>query len=721
MASQTSPAIQLSMSVDELPQVSARRGRQFKRLGIRTVSDLLRHVPLRYEREHAEGSIADLPLNEIGSARGTITAARWVPQGGGFRGIGRKGRFEATLDDGAATLLLTWFHSSHLRGQIHPGMEIRVQGKTKLYGEFPQMVNPRWERLDDREDMNAARGRHRPVYPATEDLGSAFIERLIAELLPALREQIVDPLEEDFVRHRCMPDLGEALRRVHMPADEDEAHGARRRLAYNECLLVQLGVAVKRHYNRTILAAPKLTWNAAIDTHIRQRFPFHLTGAQDRVVRQIAEELQRTVPMNRLVQGDVGSGKTVVALYALLMAVADRKQGALMAPTELLAEQHHMSICQMLTGSNVGIELLTSGRSTSGTAARTAALERIESGQVDLVIGTQALLTESVRFRDLAVVVTDEQHRFGVLQRARLRSPAAEGAADGDRSWAPHNLVMTATPIPRTLSLVVFGDLDVSTIDELPPGRAPVTSRMVTEDESDRVYGYLADRVATGEQAYVVVPTIDSSGQESAAQLKSVRDHARLLKDKYFPQQQVEAIHGRLKRNTRQAIMDRFRDGKIHVLVATTVIEVGVDVPNATLMVVEHAERFGLAQLHQLRGRIGRGTHGRESLCVFVAKPATDEAEQRMEAIRSTTDGFQIAEHDLQIRGMGDFFGTRQHGAPPLRIARIPDDLDLLQMARRDAEAIVGEDPSLERSAHRLLRGVLVQQYGDTLGLIDVG
>jgi ATP-dependent DNA helicase RecG len=466
-----------------------------------------------------------------------------------------------------------------------------------------------------------------------------------------------------------------------------------------------------------------------------------LTGAQDHAVAEIVADLRQARPMNRLLQGDVGSGKTVVALYALLLAVADRRQGALMAPTELLAEQHYLSISRMLKGSTVRLVLLTSGQAGAGSAERAAILHKIESGEADIVIGTQALLTESVRFKDLAVAVVDEQHRFGVVQRAVLRARAAgtesaaaggtggtggSGGAGGGRLPAAHCLVMTATPIPRTLSLTVFGDLDVSTIDKLPPGRTPIATRVVGQDKADEVYRYVATLVAKGRQAYVVVPTIDAGGQafggpESVSQLKNLRSHAALLRQRYFPGIAVAEMHGRLKRQTRGHIMERFRLGQVRVLVATTVIEVGVDVPNATVLVVEHAERFGLAQLHQLRGRVGRSSDGTRSVCVFIAEPNTDESRRRLEALAASTDGFKIAEQDLAIRGMGEFFGTRQHGLAPLRVARIPEDMDLLKLARHDAQTIVDGDPTLSDPSHERLHKVLVRQYGDALGLIDVG
>ncbi|MCE9591212.1 MAG: ATP-dependent DNA helicase RecG [Planctomycetes bacterium] len=715
------PDIRLSTPVRDLPGIGVRRADAFSRLGIQTVFDLIRHLPARYERHFAEGCIADLPMEGVGTARGTIVNTRYItPMGRG------KGRFQATLEDHSGRISLTWFNAGYLREKLHPGMTVRVQGKVKAFGGYPQIANPKWEPLDDPNRENTADERYRPIYRALENLPSARIEELIALVLPKVLPQIVEPLPVEMLHHHAMPALPEAYRLIHLPEDEEEAATARRRLAFNELLLLQLGITIKRHFNKTSLVAPRLKWTVAIDRHIRDRFPFPLTPAQDGVVKEIAQDLQRPQPMNRLLQGDVGAGKTVVALYALLMAVADRKQGALMAPTELLAEQHYASVGRILAGSNVRLALLTGAIDAAG---RRELLADVEEGRIDMVIGTQALLTESVRFRDLAVVVVDEQHRFGVLQRAAFRergagenSPAVVGGTPKTGPLrSPHYLVMTATPIPRTLSLTVFGDLDVSTIRGLPPGRAPIVTRVVPQAKADEVYRYIAERVKKGEQAYVVVPTIDATGHESAVQLKSVREHAKHLQDKFFSGLKVETVHGRLASETREAVMERFRSGRTQVLVATTVIEVGVDVPNAMVMVVEHAERFGLAQLHQLRGRVGRGTDGRKSLCVFISEPVTEDAAARMAVIAETNDGFRIAERDLEIRGMGDFFGTRQHGMPPLRIARIPEDMPLLQLARRDAEQMITADPALTRPEHTLLRRLLVQYYGDALGLIDVG
>ncbi|MEM8738245.1 MAG: ATP-dependent DNA helicase RecG [Planctomycetota bacterium] len=773
-ASACEPGLRLTTAVSELPGVGKRRAQALGRLGIVTVTDLLRHTPMRYEKEAAEGAIGQLPTDgkTVGTARGEVVACRWVPG----QGYGRKGRFEATLSDlaedfsgletptaglvlppsgtrggaeasvasslgapagggsagstsegstsagstsGGGTLRLTWFNAGYLRERIHAGMRLRVSGKAKMFGPYPQMVGAKWEVLEDEAASPTAKAdRLRPVYPATEGLASTVIERVVEEALPWALTQVVDPLPEELLTHHAMPSLGEALRMMHRPADREEPKAARRRLAFNELLLLQLGIAMRRAEVEQKCAAPALHYSEAIDAHIRERFPFALTDTQSAAVAQLAEDLTRERPMNRMLQGDVGSGKTVVALYALLMAVADRKQGALMAPTELLAEQHYLSITALLAGSNVRVALVTGNQRED--------LGAVASGEADVVVGTHALLSASVTFRDLAVVVIDEQHRFGVMQRASLRQPMAEdpGGTDGRsgrRERMPHTLVMTATPIPRTLSLTLLGDLDNTTLTGLPPGRTPVQNRVVGPGQSDEVYTYLRTRLERGEQAYVVVPAIEArGGGESAQTLKSVRAQAELLREKFLAGYEVAAVHGKLKRETRQRVMERFRRGEVAVLVATTVIEVGVDVPNATVMVIEHAERFGLAQLHQLRGRVGRGG-GRRSLCVFVAEPTTEDAEARMDAVASTNDGFKIAELDLQIRGMGEILGTRQSGLPAMKHATIPGDLDLLQLAKRDAAAIVAGDPELTAPEHAGLRRVLTRLYGEALGLVDVG
>ncbi len=690
------------------------------RLGVSTVADLLKHLPMRYERLEAEAPIRDLAAGSIITARGEVSATR-------IRPIGRRPRFEAVLLDHTGRLDLVWFNQTYLKDKLFPGMHIRVQGQAKKFGPrggWLQLVNPKWEVLDDDAEPASAQARVRPVYPASEHINSARIEQVVQQVLDAALPQIEEHFSDQFRRAKELPALAEAYRMAHRPASEEEAAAAHRRLAYDELLMLQLGVFLRRAQIRRTMCAEALRWSEQIDTHIRERFPFALTAAQARVIREVVDDLTHDAPANRLIQGDVGSGKTVIALYAMLLAAASGHQAALMAPTELLAEQHFLSIAETLKGSSVRIELLTGALSR---ADREAALARIaggrEEGGADLVIGTHALLTGDVKFRSLAVVVIDEQHRFGVHQRATLKTKAAEAEARDERTLVPHTLVMTATPIPRTLALTLLGDLDVSTIDELPPGRSPIATRVVSAEKSGEVYRFVRQRLDAGDQAYIVVPAIDtgasaagSGGDEDLADLRSVMTR---LEAHELAGKRLAAMHGRLAARTRDHVMHRFRAGMIDALIATTVIEVGVDVPNATVMVIEHADMFGLAQLHQLRGRVGRGR--KRSVCVLIADPRTPDAELRLAAMADTTDGFVLAEKDLEIRGPGEVFGQRQAGAPPFKVADLMRDRELLVMARRDAAAWIERSPELRGEGEDLLRKRLLRLHGKWLGLADVG
>jgi len=696
------PPLRLDMPVQFIPGVGPRVAAIYKRLGIITVNDLLLHFPHRYEHEHSERPIGEIGGDQVVTARGEVGATR-------LAGMGRKSRFEANLIDPTGRLHLTWFNGAYLRHRIHPGMTLRVQGKSKQYGSYMQIVNPAWEVIGEDAPVEARSERYRPVYPATEELSTERIDKTIQSILDEATSLIDDHLPEAYRRDRSVPDLATALRLIHRPDGEDDVRIARRRLALDELLLLQLGIALKRRHVKQHADAVAINTGGAIDEHIIARFPFALTEFQRAVIEEIRGDLALTTPMNRLLQGDVGSGKTVVALYAMLAAVASGAQAALMAPTELLAEQHYFTVTDMLAGSRVRLELLTGNLSA---AERRSILDRLRAGEVDLVIGTHALLSKPVEFKRLAVLVIDEQHRFGVHQRAELRL-----RTEMNRGVIPHTLVMTATPIPRTLSLTLLGDLDISTIKGLPPGRSPIATRVVAPDKSREVYEYIAKRLRDKhEQAYIVLPAIDEA---SGGGLKDVRSHLKHLEEGWFAGVRCAPIHGRLKRDTRERIMHRFRAGQIDVLVATTVIEVGVDVPNASIMVVEHAERFGLSQLHQLRGRVGRGSN--KSLCVFIGQPTTDDGKARLDAIAATGDGFIIAEKDFEIRGMGEIFGPRQSGSTSLRIADLRSDMALLNMARRDARKWIEDDPTLSRPVHALLRRRLMEQYGEGLGIADVG
>ncbi|MEZ6241871.1 MAG: ATP-dependent DNA helicase RecG [Phycisphaerales bacterium] len=700
-------AVELTTPLARVEGVASVLAADLRALGLTNVGRLIAHLPMRHEREEAEAPIAELAAGAVVSTRGEITATR-------VAGYGRKRRFEAVLHDGVERLELIWFNAPYMQDKLRPGDRVWVQGKARALRGGLQLANPKWELLDDEKPEPGAReSRLRPVYPASERVNSRQIEALIQRVLPRALELIEDHLDGEYRRARELPELRAAYRMLHAPEDESEVEEARRRLIYDELLLLQLGVAMKRAQLRQTLRAPALRADAEVDARIRARFPFTLTPGQEKVVGEIAKDLSSDTPTNRLIQGDVGSGKTLVALYAMLMAVASGKQAALMAPTEILAEQHAESIRELLRGSEVRVAMLTGALPERD---RASIHERLASGEIDILVGTHALLTERVRFNDLAVAIIDEQHRFGVHQRASLRAKATVGEAG--EAVTPHVLVMTATPIPRTLAITEFGDLDVSTIPDLPPGRSPIETRVVTGEDRAKVYEYVRTRLERGEQAYVVAPAIDA-GETVGGVVRDVRALTKELEEGPLQGLRVAALHGRLKRETRERIMGRFREGLIDALVATTVIEVGVDVANASVMVVEHAERFGLAQLHQLRGRVGRGKTA--SLCVLIGETTTPEAQRRLEVMAHTSSGFELAERDLEIRGPGEMFGARQSGVAPFKIADPRRDRELLEQARRDARAWIEASPGLEREGEALIRRRLLHSHGEALGLGDVG
>jgi len=704
MTTSSSTTITLITPIEQIVE-GDERAASFRRLELRCVADLLRHLPMRYEYEQPEQTIADARrvLEQPGvdkaniAVRGEVTDLKFVPS--------RRPRLEVMLSDDTDSIHVMWFNTPWLKKQIHAGMYLHLHGTARRKGHEIHLINPKWRNVNPDQPPDNRPGRWKPIYPAGETLASRDIEKVIDHVLQPALGHLEDHLHEGYRRHAEIPTLAEAYRMAHRPESESEHKEGRRRLALDELLLLQLGVMLKRYHRQQTLTAIPLKYNEALDQHITDRFPFELTDAQRQVIDEIVTDLQKTRPMNRLLQGDVGSGKTAVALYAILLAVAGGHQGAIMSPTELLAEQHFASITEMLSGSKVTIELLTGSHSAP---QRQDIERRLANGDIDIVIGTHALLTENVQFHSLAVAVIDEQHRFGVHQRATLRSKSDAPTT------APHALVMTATPIPRTLSLTVFGDLDISTIRDLPPGRQPIITRRVDPTQRDKVYDYAAQRLAAGEQVYVVVPVIDAS----ETGLVDLRSHVQWLQHGPFDGRRIAAVHGRLKREQREAIMYRFRKGEIDAIIATTVIEVGVDVPNATMMIIENADRFGLAQLHQLRGRVGRGEQ--RSLCVLIGDPQTEDAEARLNAMVETNDGFEIAERDLRIRGPGELFGARQSGLPPFHVADLSRDLDLLRMARRDAQAWIEENPTLAGKRDALLKKRLLKAHGEALGLGDV-
>ena len=697
---------ELRLSVQTLSGMTPDRLEGLQRLEIQTVADLIKHLPLRFEEHHGGVTIEEATaiLGEDDRNADLVTIEGEVASVRPIRGWKQsKARVEISLEDETASLKINWFNQPWIAKKLHPEMHIRVHGSLSKYKGEVQMTNPRWEEIEPDENSVTIDGGLRPVYPANEYISSSTIATLIGEVIGVALPQIEDHFSVDECKRLDMPELREAYRMVHNPQSESESKEGRRRIAYDELFLLQLGVMLKRHHRQTTLHAPALRWDDKVRSRIEARVPFTLTDSQQQVIEEIAKDVTQTVPMNRLLQGDVGSGKTVVALHAMLMAVVGDAQAALMAPTELLAEQHYNTITEMLRGSSVSVALLTS---SLGTKDRKKLIEDVSSGKIDIIIGTHALLTSDVVFSNIAVSIVDEQHRFGVHQRATLRNKRV------DDETVPHTLVMTATPIPRTLSLTIFGDLDVSTIVGLPPGRSPITTRLVLPEDATKVYSFFRERIDNGEQGYVVVPLVE----DTDSGLKAVMSHAKSLENEYFHGKRVAFVHGRMKSEDREKTMNAFREGNVDVLVATTVIEVGIDIANATIIVIEHADRFGLAQLHQLRGRVGRGSL--PGVCALIASPTTSDAMERLKVIVETTDGFRIAEKDLEIRGPGELFGAKQSGIPPFKAARLPRDLKLLSLARRNAVDFVQLDPTLANA--ELLRKRLLRKYGESLGLGDV-
>lgn len=684
------------MDVTAVAGIAPARRAQLERLGIRTVGDLLWHLPHRYEEFSGWKRIADLVEGQIQTVIGEV-----VEITGRQSARGREIVSVVVTDDGASMLEAVWFNQPWRTEKFHYGQVVALTGKVRWFRDHWQMSMPDVQPAE----TTALESRYQivPVYPLTEDLPAESLRRLIAKAVERFAGKLDELLPPELRHRRSLPTIAEAIRQVHMPKSLDEAQRGRRRLVYEELLILQLALAVRRRDFRLNRKAPIIQVTTKIDHRIRRLFPFRLTGDQDKAIADIVRDLGQERPMQRLLQADVGAGKTVVAVYALLAAIANGYQVAMMAPTEVLVRQHWRTIENLLQHSRVRRVLLTG---SIPPRSKRIALDEIERGTADLIVGTTALVQEAVRFRNLGLVVVDEQHKFGVEQRARIRSLGVE----------PHYLVMTATPIPRTLALTTFGDLDVTTIKEMPPGRHPVQTSWVYERERSEVYDRIVQKLRQGRQLFIVCPLVEESER---LQLKNAEQVYQELQTGPLGEFRIGLIHGRMDDRAKDDVMLQFRQGKIQVLVSTLVIEVGVDVPNATLMIIEHADRFGLSQLHQLRGRIARGTEPGECYC--FADNITPEAEQRLSIFVRTQDGFRLAEEDAKLRGLGEFFGTRQHGWGDLRIADLQRDRDVLLEARHDAFHLVKNDPGLADPEHQLLRQTLVRRYGESLRLAEIG
>ena len=693
----TSASLTLETPVQYLKGVGPSRAEALGELGVVTVRDLLEYYPRDWVFMPEPIPIARMEAGKKVCLSGLVESTDYQP----YR---RKPIFEAMLADGTGYCRLLWFHGGYLVNQLDPGKYLLVHGTVSRYKHMLQLANPKFivldgPRADSGEPFSG------PVYPASGKLPSWRIKKIIRSNLGDLAALMPELYPGPFLKKNILVPRAEAFAQIHDPADDKQLACAKRRLKYDELFLMQTGLALKRFHLRHASPAPIITVDEEIDRRIRRRFPFLLTEDQNQVIAEICADMAKSVPMNRLLQGDVGSGKTVVALYAALAAVAGKFQAAIMAPTEVLARQHYDSMERFLKGSRVRRELICGGITGK---KRQELTDRIRTGQVDIVVGTVALLQGDIEPPSLGLVIIDEQHKFGVHQRATLR-----------KGRNPHCLVMTATPIPRTLAMTAFGDLDVSVIRHCPPGRGDVVTRWVQPHNRDAAMEFIRQRLRAGRQAFFVYPRIDADMENDSGDLKAAVEEYRRLKERVFIEYRVGILHGQMTADEKRQTMEAFRSGELKVLVSTVVIEVGVDVPNATMMVIENANRFGLAQLHQLRGRIGRGQN--KSYCFLFAETEDEEAVSRLEMMTRSRDGFEIAEHDLRLRGPGELFSTRQHGLPDLKIANIIEDFELLGLARRDAFAMIAEDPTLSRPDCAAIRTELIRRFGETLGLVDIG
>ncbi|MEX2148459.1 MAG: ATP-dependent DNA helicase RecG [Candidatus Rokuibacteriota bacterium] len=692
------PAAGLATSLQYIKGVGPQRARQLARKGLTTVEDALFFVPIRHEDRTRLTLFRALQVGETYTCAGTIVGVSPPPPGR------RMAPLVLTLRDETGLMTATIFGGRHYLARVlERGQRVLVHGKVSRYLGTLTISVADWEIVETGDDERIHTGRLVPIYSSTEGLTQRPLRRIMASLIETFVGGLPETLPEAVRERRQLMPLREAIRGAHLPATDAEREAARRRLAFDDFLLLQLGLAILRARTaraRGVAMSPR----GALVARLRAALPFALTAAQERVWTEIRRDMAEPYPMHRLLQGDVGSGKTIVAALAVLTAIESGYQAAVMAPTEILAEQHVVTFRTLLEPLGVRVTLLTSAVKTRERGVRRAA---IAGGEVECIVGTHALVQKHVDFRRLGLAVVDEQHRFGVRQRATLRGKGEH----------PHVLVMTATPIPRTLALTLYGDLDVSVIDELPPGRKPIVTKARTETARRQIYQFLREQVGEGRQVYVVYPLVEES---ELIDLKAATDMAGLLQRDVFAGLTVGLLHGRMHGEEKEAVMARFKAGAIHVLVATTVIEVGIDVPNASVMLIEHAERFGLSQLHQLRGRVGRGPW--KSYCILLTSGRLGEdAQRRVRALEETNDGFRIAEVDLQLRGPGEFFGTRQSGLPEFRVADLLRDARILEEARVEALRIIGADPDLREGAHRGLRDALLTRWRGKLDLASVG
>lgn len=678
-------------SIRYLKGIGEKRAELFQKLGIFTVEDLLYHLPRGYEDRTDIREIAD--LNE-----GESVCVRVSPAGGirSFRARTGARVTQVSMTDGTGVLKVTWFNAPYVEKQLRGSEEWVLFGKVGFRGRMPEMINPV---MEDVEKAGAKTGKIMPIYPCTAGLTQRHIREAVANGLQLLEEPFKEVLPDAVRKAYGLMDIAQAIHHVHMPQTLQDFEDARRRLAFEEFFIMQMGIGMAGQERKKGIAPVFSDVKCIAD--FAKGLPFELTNAQKRVINEVSADLRKETPMNRLVQGDVGCGKTVVAAAVMFAAVQSGFQAAMMAPTEILAKQHYETLSRLFAPWKIRVAFLTGGQKA---AERKEALSAIEDGSAQIVVGTHALITGNVKFARLGLAITDEQHRFGVRQRSALT----------EKSERVHTLVMTATPIPRTLSLILYGDLDISLIDELPAGRKKIKTLAVDEGKREQVNRFLLSQLEEGRQVYFVCPLIEES---EVIEANAVEEYLALLNQGVFKGKKIAALHGRMKQAEKDAIMGQFLRGEIQALVSTTVVEVGVDVPNATVMVIENAERFGLSQLHQLRGRVGRGEW--QSYCILFCASGGTFARQRMETMCQTDDGFKIAEKDLELRGPGEFLGTRQHGLPQMRIGDLMTDMELLKAAQGAAATLLRHDPKLEHPQFLPLRAKIEESFEKLGGILN--
>jgi ATP-dependent DNA helicase RecG len=684
----------LAQSVTVIKGVGPRIAEKLARLNAETVWQLLNVYPRRYDDYTLMKPIKDLAYGEQVTIIGTIWETR------ARRTRTNQVVVQSIISDGTANVQATWFNQKWLVDKLKAGMQIVLSGKVDQYLGRLVFNSPEWEPLE----MDPLRTRRIvPVYPLTDGLSAKKMRDVMNTAVTRWTRHIPDPLPESIRKKLDFYTLSQAVAQVHFPHDHDSLHHARQRIIFDELFLLQLGMQGQRYKWQADPGIP-LPIDGIVLDQFKASLPYELTGAQKRVIDEFAADMSQGTPMNRLLQGDVGAGKTVVAAAAMIIAAKAGKQAALMAPTEILAEQHYAGLSQLLAPLGIETVLLTG---STPAAEKAQIYTDLASGKAQVAIGTHALIQDAVTFDNLALAVIDEQHRFGVDQRQALRDKGAETAADKPN---PHLLVMSATPIPRTLALSLYGDLDLSTLDEMPPGRQEIKTRWLRHSERERAYAFIRGQVEQGRQAFIIYPLVEESDKIDA---KAAVEEFERLQNEVFPNLKLGLVHGRLKSDEKESAMRAFYNGETNILVATSVIEVGVDVPNSTVMLIEGANRFGLAQLHQFRGRVGRGEH--QSYCILISDAETAVAEERLQALEQTNDGFVLAEKDLEIRGPGEFFGRRQSGLPELKLASLLD-MNMLQLAQNEAVALFAADPMLAQPENHLLRDAVSQfweQAGD--------